>query len=215
MKKIKNILFDLDGTIIDPKEGITNSIQYALKCMDADIPSNDELEWCIGPPLADSFPALIKNSKKEQISKAIELYRVNFREKGLFECFLYEGVFDTIRKLSEMNFKIFLATSKPGIFATKILKNLNIYDLFTKVYGSELDGRLGNKTELIEYIMKNEHLNKTETVMIGDRKHDIIGANNKDILSCGVLYGYGSKEELMDAGADIIIYKPENILDIF
>jgi phosphoglycolate phosphatase len=204
------------GLLLIPKRGsLILFASYALKHLGANVPSSEELEWCIGPPLVDSFSILLKDAGEKLILEAVELYRVNFKKKGLLECFLYEGIVDVLNKLTERNFSIYLATAKPKVFADEILKNLNIYDLFSNVYGSELDGTRNNKTELIDYIIKKEGLIRAETVMIGDRENDIVGANNNNILSCGVLYGYGSKAELIEADADIIISKPEYLLDIF
>ena len=212
--KIKNILFDFDGTVTDPKVGITESIQYALDKLGVDvIPEPDDLVWCIGPPLHESFSLLLKTNNKVEIDEAVRLYRVNYKRKGIFQFKLYDGIIDTIKLLKE-NFNIYIATSKPHVMATRIIEHLSISDLFDCVYGSELDGTRTKKGELIAYILEKEKILADEVIMIGDRKHDILGAKENDILSCGVCYGYGTKEELLNAGADFIVQQPEEIPSI-
>ncbi|HBM16003.1 MAG TPA: hypothetical protein DD381_06640 [Lentisphaeria bacterium] len=213
-EKYKNLLFDLDGTIIDPKEGITTSIQYALKKLGAEkIPSSDELTWGIGPSLVHSFPKLFGKEDKELAQKCVEYYREYFSKKGIFQCFLYDGIKDILTELSTSS-KLFLATSKPGIFALQILELFELKHLFTGVYGSEFDGRFMNKADLIAHLLKIEKLNVSECLMIGDRKHDIIGAKVNNMESCGVLWGYGSRKELSEAGVSFLVEKPEGLLKL-
>ena len=209
---MKNFLFDLDGTIIDPKEGITESLQFALRELGfKKIPEADDLVWCIGPPLQESFSILLNTKDRVQIDEGVRLYRVNYNKKGIYQLKLYKGVVDAIRELKKQGKNIFIATSKPKIMADKIVSYLKIDDLFTGVYGPELDGTRSKKGILISYLIEKENLDKNETIMVGDRKHDIIGANENDIKSCGVTYGYGSKEELIENGADYIIYLPDDL----
>ena len=209
---MKNYLFDLDGTIIDPKVGITSSVQYGLKKMGyEDVPSSDELEWFIGPPLHESFK-IHMNSDDEQAFKAVECYRENYRVKGIFECTLYSGIEKLLQELISNNKKIYLATSKPHVYAKQILEHFKIDQYFDGIYGSEFDGTRTNKAELIQYVIEKENLQRSETIMIGDREHDIIGAVKNKITSCGVTYGYGSHEELKKAGADFTINTPAELL---
>lgn len=215
-EKFKNLLFDLDGTIIDPKVGITKSIQYALKKLGCEkIPSSDELTWCIGPPLVNSFPKLLgRDSVEPEIAlRGVDFYREYFSEFGINECHLYNDIKFVLEKLaSTKRLKIFIATSKPTIYAVQILKRFQIFDLFLGVYGSEMDGRFSNKAKLIEYIIEQENLIVSESLMIGDREHDMIGAKKNSMSACGVLYGYGSEEELSKAGADFIVRSPKDLL---
>lgn len=215
-ERFKNLLFDLDGTIIDPKVGITKSIQYALQKMGCEkIPSSDELTWCIGPPLVNSFPRLLgKDDVEPEIAKkGVGYYREYFSEHGINECHLYDDIKLVLEKLaSSKKIKIFIATSKPTIYAVRILKRFQIFELFSGVYGSDLDGTFSNKAKLIEHIIKEERIMASESLMIGDREHDIIGAKKNNMSACGVLYGYGSEEELSKAGACFIAKTPKDLL---
>ena len=213
--EIKNILFDLDGTITDPKVGITESIQYALsKLKFSRIPEPDDLVWCIGPPLHESFSILLKTENKDAINEAVRQYRVNYNRQGIYQFKLYDGIIDTIKTLKNEKNNIFVATSKPRIMAEKIFEYLFLSDLFDGIYGSELDGIRTRKGELISFLLEKEKILHKKVIMIGDRKHDIIGAKDNSILSCGVCYGYGCEEELNEAGADYLVNKPEEIIDL-
>ncbi|PIE35630.1 HAD family hydrolase [candidate division KSB3 bacterium] len=210
----KNILFDLDGTLLDPREGITKSIQYALKKLERPVPSIDELTWCIGPPLLENFKVLFKSDDDALAQEAIALYRERFADIGIFENEIYEGIPDILETLQKQGYRLLIATSKPSVFATNIVEHFELAQYFHKVYGSRLNGELCHKTELLPYILEQEHLQKEQTIMIGDRKHDILGAKSCGLRSLGVIYGYGGRKELLEAGADFLAECPSEILDI-
>lgn len=200
---IKYLFFDLDGTLTDPFEGITRSVEYALNRYGISVDDRRTLAPFIGPPLADSFIKYYGFSR-EMAFEAIDIYRERFRDVGLFENEVYAGVpemLDTIRKAGS---KIVLATSKPRIFAQRILDHFDLTKYFDFVDGSELDGTRVNKDEVIAHALDMLNCDKNEVVMIGDRLHDIHGAKINGLKSIGVLWGYGSREELADAGADMI-----------
>jgi phosphoglycolate phosphatase len=190
------ILFDLDGTLTDPFEGITRSIQYALEKMSARVPEADDLRWCIGPPLWDSFRVLLETEDKAEQDRAVAFYRERFTVTGLFENTLIEGIPETLEDLGTAGFKMHVCTSKPHAYAGKIVEHFELMRFFGKVYGSELDGTRSAKSELISHILEQENIAPSEAVMIGDRNHDLIGANANDVAGIGVLWGYGSHEEL-------------------
>jgi phosphoglycolate phosphatase len=203
-----NILLDLDGTLTDPKEGITKCFSYALQKLDKEIP--EDLEWCIGPPLQDSFAELLGDDS--QVEEAVSLFRERFSEKGILENQIYKGIDSTLSALNEAGFKLYLATSKPHTFATRVLKNFDISKYFVSEYGSELDGTRKDKTSLIQYIITQENLDPTKTVMVGDRKFDLIGAHNNKIKSIAVTYGYGSLEEIQGEKPFGIVNSPKELL---
>lgn len=219
--RIKNILFDLDGTLTDPVVGITSCIQHALKTLsDAnpphgsrEIPSSHELKWCIGPPLIDSFAQLLPESDHAIHQLAIDFYRERFAEIGMFENELYPSIHEVLSELAKTH-RLFLATSKPAYFAQQILKHFDLLKYFTRVYGAELDGRWNDKGELIEGIIIHEKLDATECMMVGDRKHDVIGAQKNRMSCVGVEWGYGSREELLTAGAIALADSPKHLLQL-
>lgn len=192
----KTVLFDLDGTLIDPFVGITRSIQYALERMNAPVPEADALRWCIGPPLWDSFEVLLSTSDRREQDRAVAFYRERFTVDGLYENTLIEGIDAMIASLSAAGCKLFVATSKPHAYAGKIVEHFGLMPHFGKVYGSELDGTRSTKTDLIAYLLQQESLSAKSCVMIGDRKHDLIGARANAVASVGVTWGYGSSSEL-------------------
>jgi phosphoglycolate phosphatase len=190
-----HILFDLDGTIADPYEGMTKSIQYAINKMGMDEPL-EALSRFIGPPLHISAQKEYGFSEE----KALELlgyYRERYKEIGIAGNRLYDGIPELLKDLRAHDKKIFLATSKPNIFANQILEKFSIAAFFYRIVGSNLDTTLSNKGEIITHILETEtHAEKADFVMIGDRDVDIIGAHKNGIDSIGVLYGYGSRTEL-------------------
>lgn len=220
-------LFDLDGTLTDPKEGICKSVQYALKKHNIDEPDIDKLEPFIGPPLVESFKEFYGMDEIEAL-EAVEDYRERFSVTGLYENEVYEGVPKLLEKIRESGGKLAVASSKPAVYVEKILKHFNLDEYFDVVVGSELDGRRQNKSEVVnEALMQlyygNDTLGKdldaatelkAKTVMIGDRKFDIIGAKEAGIKSVGVLYGYGSLTELRNAKADHIATNMKKLQDI-
>lgn len=205
------IYFDLDGTLTDPKPGITRSIRYALGKLDREAPSEDELTWCIGPPLRASLKKLL--GADDLADRALSLYRERFSEIGIFENEIYPGIQDTLSVLAKSDRRLFVATSKPGVYAKRIIDHFKLTNYFERVFGSELDGRRSDKTELLGYALQTAGVDPSRAIMIGDRSHDMIGARNNGMKAVGVLYGYGSKEELADAGAHHLCATPQGLLD--
>ena len=198
------LLFDLDGTLTDPMVGITSSVQYALEKFGIHVRYLKELIPFIGPPLAESFQKFYGFSK-EDAEKAIQYYREYYAPKGIFENEVYEGIPEMLAHLTEAGFTLLVATSKPTVFARKVLKHFGMEDYFSFVGGSELDGSRTKKAEVISYILKTCGIEAKEAIMIGDRRHDIEGGKACGLESVGVLYGYGTEQELTEAGADHII----------
>jgi phosphoglycolate phosphatase len=205
------IYFDLDGTLTDPKPGITRSIQYALQRLDhPTMPTEDELTWCIGPPLRASFVRLLGAETSADL--AVSYYRERFSDIGLYENGVYDGIGDVLTALSASGHRLFVATSKPHVFAERIIDHFGLRDHFERVFGSELDGTRVDKSHLLEYALKEASVDPAKTLMIGDRSHDMVGAKNNGMKGIGVLYGYGSRDELLQAGAHHVCATPGAIL---
>lgn len=206
------IFFDLDGTLTDPKIGITRSIQYALGKLDHPaIPTEDELTWCIGPPLRASFVKLLGSDTSADL--ALSFYRERFSDVGLYENGVYAGVAEILTALGSTGRRLFVATSKPHVFAERIIDHFGLRHHFERVFGSELDGTRADKSHLLQYALQQTAVDPSRAIMIGDRSHDIVGARNNGMSAIGVLYGYGSREELTAAGALHLCAKPRAVLD--
>jgi len=201
---IKNILFDLDGTLTDPKTGITTCVAYAAEKAGFGKHDPDEFISFIGPPLKNQFMNHF-NTDDATGDRLLRFYRERFSVVGLFENEPYEGIAELLDKLNHLGFRLYVATSKPEIYSVRILEKFDLKKYFCKVYGSLLDGTHVEKEQLISHLLKQEKLNSDECIMIGDRKYDIIGAKENGIASVGVLYGYGCEKEFVDSGAEYII----------
>lgn len=213
--KYKYCLFDLDGTLTDPAIGITNSVMYALEKFDIHVEDRSELYPFIGPPLDYSFKTFYGFSD-EQAVQAIKYYRENFSVTGLYENKVYDGITEMLEALQKKGVKIALATSKPYEFSIKILKHFDLYKYFDFFGAATMDGRISKKADVISNLLSEMGAeDKSEILMVGDRYHDIEGANANDLKSAGVLWGYGSKEELQNAGAEYILSEPLEILQLF
>jgi len=194
MKQYSHLLFDLDGTLTDPQEGIINSIQYTLKRYGIK-KENQELIHFIGPPLHVSFQEIF--GTEEKAFEAVAVYREYFSTKGKFENILYTGISELLEHLNQNNKTLFVATSKPTIFAEQILHHFNIHHHFKTIIGSNLDGTRTEKKEIIQEIINElPTIDLEKLVMIGDRKYDVIGAKHFGIDTISVTYGYGTIEEL-------------------
>lgn len=203
--------FDLDGTITDPKIGITSSVAYALEKYGITVEDKDQLTTFIGPPLHESFRKYFGFSHMAAYD-AVDKYREYYKTQGIFENFLYDGMADLLKSLQNAGIKIVMATSKPEIFAQQIAEYFHIDSHFTCIAGSELDGTRVAKDEVIAYAMERIGIKDAAgTIMIGDRMHDIVGAKKNRMKSIGVLYGYGNRMELEDAGADYIVASVEEL----
>ncbi|MET0444028.1 MAG: HAD family hydrolase [Pseudorhodoplanes sp.] len=203
------IFFDLDGTLTDPKIGITGSIQYALANLDIPVPTQDELTWCIGPPLRASFVALLGG--EQDADRGVDLYRERFGTIGLFENTLYDGIVPVLAALHGSGRKLYVATSKPHVFADRIIDHFELRKYFARVFGSELDGTRVDKSDLLRYALDQTETYPARAIMIGDRKHDVIGAANNGMSAIGVEYGYGGRTELIEAGAKHLVTSPAEI----
>jgi phosphoglycolate phosphatase len=209
----KHVFFDLDGTLTDPKEGITKSIAYALNKLGITPPSLDDLEWCIGPPLHKSFQKMLGDEQKTK--DAVAFYREYYSKTGIFENSLYQGIVEALDTLGKSGRTLYVATSKPKCFADKIIDHFKLNSHFKVVYGSELDGTRSDKAELISFILNQENIVASDCVMIGDREHDLIGARKNQVRGIGVSWGYGSKAELTEAAAEVILGHPNEIYHYF
>jgi phosphoglycolate phosphatase len=198
-----NILFDLDGTLTDPADGIVASILYALDRAGITPPDVAQLRACIGPPLRHSFARLLGTDEPEPVERAVAHYREYFAPRGIFENRVYDGVPAMLSLLRARGARLFVATSKPQHFAERIIAHFGL-EGFENIHGAALDGSLDDKRVLVRRLLERERLNPGNTWMVGDRSHDIIAARANRVAGLGVLYGYGTREELLDAGADAV-----------
>ncbi|MBR5268204.1 MAG: HAD family hydrolase [Lachnospiraceae bacterium] len=207
----QNILFDLDGTLTDPGMGITNSVMYALKKFKIDVEDRTSLYRFIGPPLKGSFEEFYGFSE-EQSELAVQYYREYFKKQGMLENEVYDGIPELLKQLREKNKTLIVATSKPEPFTLEILRHFQLLDYFNFVAGATMDDTRNKKSDIIRYALESCHItDKSTAVMIGDRKHDIIGAKENGLDSIGVLFGYGDYEELKAAGATYIAETPMSV----
>ncbi len=208
------ILFDLDGTLTDPGEGITNSVSYALKKFGIEAADRRQLYRFIGPPLIESFEKFYGFSGA-QAQEAVAYYREYYTQKGIFENKVYDGIAQMLMALRSENRRLALATSKPEVFAQQILTHFSLDSYFEVTAGAKLDGTRTKKDEVILYALESLHVtDRSAVIMVGDREHDIFGAKKTGIDSLGVLFGYGSCEELKQAGADYIAGSVQEIIKI-
>ena len=209
------VLFDLDGTLTDPKEGITKSIQYGLSKMGIIENDLEKLTSFIGPPLSQSFMEYY-NFSKEEAKQTLQFYRERFSVTGLFENEVYDGIEELLKNLKQSNYRLAVATSKPTVFAKRILDHFKLSQYFEIIVGSELDDTRSAKGEVIAEVLKQMNIeDKSQCVMIGDRKYDLIGARENNIDSIGVTYGFGSRQELEDASPTYIVDSVSMLSTIF
>lgn len=206
---VDTLLFDLDGTLTDNYPGITRSIAYALERLDAPIPDAVTLRSCVGPPLRESFAWLLGTDDAVVIEGAIALYRERYGEVGWRENIVYEGVDDVLATLAQAPTRLFLCTSKPEVFARRIVTLFGLLPHFHGVYGADLAGTFDDKVKLLRHLADSEGVDTARAVMIGDRSHDIRAARMNGARVVGVAWGYGTREEL--AAADAIAAAPADL----
>lgn len=210
----KYILFDLDGTLTDPGIGITNSVMHALKKFGIEVEDRTQLYSFIGPPLIDSFQKYY-GFDEEKAKLGLEYYREYFSVKGLFENTEYEGTKKMLSTLKERGYILSLATAKPDEFSIKILKHFDIFEYFDFIGAATMDEKRTKKEEVIQYVLESLNItDKSEVLMVGDRFNDIEGAKKCGVDSMGVTFGYGSREELEQAGAKYIVDNVDELLSI-
>jgi phosphoglycolate phosphatase len=203
-----NVLVDLDGTLTDSAPGIISCTRQALTEAGRECPSDAALRHFIGPPLHETFRKILNSDDPAEVDPVIELYRRHFSERGLFENAVYPGIPAALEALKASGAALFVATSKPLPYAERIIRHFGLDRYFGAVYGSGFDGTLSKKSELIAHILKAESLLPEETSMVGDRSHDVVGAKANGVRPIGVLWGYGSRDELEAAGATILCREP-------
>jgi len=201
---IKNILFDLDGTLIDSYPGIFASFKYSLKKMGRDIPPDAFFKQCVGPPLDYSFREFFKMND-EDVEAAVKFYRERYRAKGIYEFAPIFGAEGCVKKLKGAGFNILLATSKPEPFAKIIIDKMGIEDCFSVICGSDFEVRLKNKTDVINEAISRGKIKRSESCMVGDRNYDMVGAKNCSLMAVGIRVGYAEEGELEKSGADLVV----------
>ena len=206
-----NILLDLDGTLTDARPGIVASVQYALTKLGRPVPAEAELLRFIGPPLRDSFRELLNTTDSVSVEQALGFYRERYSTIGLLENHVYPGIPEALEALRVRGDHLFVATSKPEPYAQRILEHFRLADYFRRVWGSELAGARSDKTTLIAHILKQEKLAARDTVMVGDRSHDAVGARANGIVPVGVLWGYGDERELIAAQCKVLLRTPAEL----
>lgn len=206
------LLFDLDGTLTDSTDGIVRCLEYALERMGFDIP--EDKNKFLGPPLYRSF-AEFCGMNEEQVNEAVRIFRERYSTVGLFENCVYEGVPEMLKRLRDGGKRIMVATSKPEVYAVRIFDRFGLSQFFEIVGGANINGTRNDKDEVIEYVLEKAGISdRSSVLMIGDRRQDVIGAHKTGLKCMGILWGFGSIEELTEAGADFIAETPEKAADM-
>ena len=207
----RDVLFDLDGTLTDPRSGFIRSIQHAIHIVGGARRSASQLERFLGPPLHHSFAEILETDDQQQIWKAVAAYRERYSTIGYAEAQLHSGIRASLRQLVSKGRRLWVATSKPTVYATKVIEHFSLGPLFEGIQGSELSSERSLKSEVIRDALASWSIRPAEAVMIGDRLHDIEGAHSNQVKGIGVLWGMGSRQELESAGADLIVDSPPKL----
>lgn len=207
LENIKYLLFDLDGTITDPYEGITKSVQYSLEKFNIRVEDRRKLVPFIGPPLKYGYMTYFDMNEEDAL-KAVEYYREFYPIHGIFDCTLYDGITELLMELS-LNYKLILATSKPQPFAEKIIEKFDLTKYFYKIVGATFDEKVSEKSDVIKKILSDFSIKPDEALMIGDRSYDTDGAAANGVASIGVSYGYGNRDEFGSA-----VFVAENVKEL-
>jgi phosphoglycolate phosphatase len=210
-RRLLNLFFDLDGTLSDPSEGITMSVQYALERLGRPFPPRSELTRYIGPPLRWTFPKLLDTDDKDLVETAVSYYRERYEDVGLFENEVYPGIPELLRQLHDDGYPLYVVTAKPKVYADRIVRHFGLDRCFIEIYGPELDGRFDEKRELVGFILHERRLDPRRTVMIGDRASDIESGRAYGTCAIGVTYGFGTLDEITAAKPDRICQSPAEI----
>ena len=205
---MKAVLFDLDGTLTDPREGITRCIAHALERMGIEPPPLEDLTFAIGPPLRDSLASLLGTRDRDAVERALAHYRERFADVGLFENAPYEGIAEALAAISDTGAQLFVATSKPLVYAERIVRHFDLHAHFVAVHGCELDGTREDKRDLLAHLLPHHGIAPDRAVMIGDRGVDMRAARHHGLHAIGALWGYGSVNELQSAGAHCLCAEP-------
>lgn len=205
------ILLDLDGTLTDPFTGISRCIVHALESMSVPAPGKHELRRWIGPALKESFERYLDSLGEGDADLAVERYRERFSTTGLYENSVYPGIPEMLQQLRNLGMPIMVATAKPAVYAEEIVRHFGLEQWLDAVHGSELDGSLTDKSSLLAHIIEQQGLEPLECIMAGDRKHDMSAARHHGMNAVGVLWGYGSAVELLEAGADTLVASPAEL----
>ncbi len=203
------ILVDLDGTLTDPAAGIIAAVRHALTTLGQVPPATEELRWVIGPPLRHTFPRLLGEGC--DVEAAVTAYRDHYGAGGLFDAAVYDGIFDALAVLRARPARLLVCTAKPEHFARRVLDHFDLSARFDGIYGPDLAGKLDDKGDLIAHMIEVEGFDPARAVMIGDRGSDVTAAKRHDIPTVGVLWGYGSREELEEAGAAVLCAAPAEL----
>ena len=207
-----NVLFDLDGTLTDPGDGFVACVSYALAKLECRAYADHEIRRHVGPPLEETLARLIED--KAKIPAAVAFYRDRYGVQGFLENAVYPGIEAALAELHSRKMKLFVATSKPTVYAERILEHFGLSRHFRAIHGSELDGTRSNKTQLIQHILARESLNPAQTLMVGDRAQDVTAALAHRLHPVGALWGYGSEAELVAAGARTLCVRPSDLASL-
>jgi len=207
---MRHLLFDLDGTLTDPAPGITACIRHAAAALGASVAG--DLTRFIGPSLRESFREILATDDAERVEAALRLYRERFSRVGLFENAVYPGVTEVLREARARRFRLLVVTSKPQVYADRIVDHFGLREHFAAVYGPELSGERSDKAELLEHVLRSERIAPSQACMVGDREHDVRGAKANAMPAIGVCWGYGTPAELRAAGADVVVDSIETLL---
>jgi phosphoglycolate phosphatase len=205
------VLFDLDGTLTDPRPGFVRSIRYALDRLGRACPADDVLASFIGPPLRSTFATLLGTADGGLVERAMSLYRERYADVGLYENDIYDGVTEMLETVSGQACALFVATSKPAVYAERIVKHFGLGRYFRGVYGAELGGRFDDKADLLAHLLAREDLRAGAAIMVGDRASDMVAARVNGARAIGILWGYGSEAELIGAGAEALCPAPAHL----
>jgi phosphoglycolate phosphatase len=209
---LQTLVFDLDGTLTDPYIGISRSYQHARKQLGLDLLPDSDLRGMIGPPMQEVFLEL-SGGNAGLVADAIAHYRERYARVGLFENVVYPGIPEVLETLAQ-SYRLFVCTSKPTAFAVPILAHFDLAKHFARIYGCELDGTRADKRQLLAWLIEREHVEPATAVMIGDRRFDIAAALANGLTGIGVLWGHGSEDELLEAGASRCIASPRELLEL-
>lgn len=206
------LIFDLDGTLSDPREGIIRCLRHAFMEIGAELPGDEEIEQCIGPPLRDALLDLLDDHGTAD--RALAAFRAEYGRAGLLENQLYAGLVEALETLQQSEVPMLVATSKPREFAERTIDHFGLRRFFRAIHGCGLDGSLAEKTELLRHVIATEALDPDDTLMIGDRKYDIVAARENGLRSIAVTWGFGSEAELRTARPDAFCASPAELVSV-